>query len=45
MIVRENNWIGINIGDMLVHNPSCDKIIMVMMLLGFVSYIPATLSS
>ncbi len=45
MVMKENNWIGINQGDMVVHDPSCYKIIMVMMFLGFVSYFPATLSS
>jgi hypothetical protein len=45
MVIKENNWIEMNQGDMVVHNPSCDKIIMILMFLGFVSYIPATLSS
>jgi len=45
MVMKENNWIGANKGDMIVHNPSCNKIIMVMMFLGFVSYFPATFAS
>jgi hypothetical protein len=45
MIIRENNWIRTNRDTMIVHDPYCDKIIMVMMFLGFVSYFPATLSS
>ncbi|MDX1798410.1 MAG: hypothetical protein R3255_07155 [Candidatus Lokiarchaeia archaeon] len=45
MIIRENNWIRTKRGTMIVHDPFCDKIIMIRMFLGFVSYFPATLSS
>ena len=45
MLIKENNWIGTHQGDMVVLDPSSDKIIMVMMFLGLVSYFPATLSS
>jgi hypothetical protein len=45
MVIKDNKWIGTHRGDMVVQDPSCDKIIMVMMFLGFVSYFPATLSS
>jgi hypothetical protein len=45
MIMQENNWIGTHRGDMVVHDPYCEKIIMIMMFLGLVSYFPATLSS
>jgi hypothetical protein len=45
MIINKNNWIRTNRDNMIVHDPYCDKIIMVMMFLGFVSYFPATLSS
>lgn len=45
MVIKENSWIGINQEDMVVHDPSCDKIIMVMMFLVFVPYIHTPLSS
>ena len=45
MVIKENNWIRTNKGDMIVHDPFCEKIIMVMMFLGLVSYFPAALSS
>ncbi|MFX0006570.1 MAG: hypothetical protein ACFFA7_14830 [Promethearchaeota archaeon] len=45
MIIRENNWIRTHRDTGIVHDPYCNKIIMVMMFLGYVSYFPATLSS
>jgi len=46
MIIKENKWIGTHRGEMVVQDPSCNKtVIMVMMFLGFVSYIPIALSS
>jgi hypothetical protein len=45
MIIRENNWIRTSRDNAIVRDPFYDKIIMVMMFLGYVSYFPATLSS
>ncbi|MFX0039428.1 MAG: hypothetical protein ACFFCY_15445 [Promethearchaeota archaeon] len=44
MIRKENNWIRTNRVDVIVHDPYCEKIIMVGMFLEFVSYFVATLS-
>jgi hypothetical protein len=43
MVLKENNWIGITRGDMIVQDPCYEKITMVMMFLGLISYIPAIL--
>jgi len=46
MVIKEKKWIGTHRGDMVAHNPSCDKIItMVIMFLGFNAYNPITISS
>ena len=45
MMIKENNWIRTNQGNMIVHDPYCENIIMVMMFLGIVSYFSAKLSS
>ncbi len=45
MVINENKWIGTHRGDMVVQDPSCTKIIMVMMFLGIVQYFPTALSS
>ena len=44
MIMNINNWIRTNRGNVIVHDPYCEKIIMVMMFLEFVSYFDATFS-
>lgn len=44
MVIKENKWIGTHRGDMVVHDPSCTKIAMVMMFLGIVKYFPTALS-
>ena len=45
MVIKENNWIGTQRGDMVVQDPTCTKIIMIMMFLGIVRYFPTALSS
>ncbi|MFW9828392.1 MAG: hypothetical protein ACFFEY_12450 [Candidatus Thorarchaeota archaeon] len=45
MMIKQNNWIRTNQTNMIVHDPYCENIVMVMMFLGNVSYFPATLSS
>ena len=45
MVIKENKWNGTHRRDMVVQDPSCDKIIIVMMFLGLVPYFTATLSS
>ena len=45
MMIKENNWIRTNQSNMIVQDPYCENIVMVMMFLGIVSYFLATLSS
>jgi hypothetical protein len=45
MMIKENNWIRTSQRNMIVQDPYCENIVMVMMFLGRVSYFPATLSS
>ncbi|MFX1453076.1 MAG: hypothetical protein ACFFCM_19735 [Promethearchaeota archaeon] len=45
MMIKENNWIRTSQSNMIVQDPYCENIVMVMMFLGIVSYFPATLSS
>jgi len=44
MVIQESKWIGTHQGDMVVEDPSCTNIIMVMMVLGIV-YFPTATSS